>query len=151
LWKRFGAMLFGVFPLAHDDVQNLVVLPLPTVTNVEAAKSSWSRLSQGRSSAFQARSLCFHWNQSHLSLSALVNLSSSGIPSPPLLFGRHEVGQLIKEWPPYTLSGVSPRQRKLLLKRSILRIEIKDQVKCLSSWVQCIYIMRVSARFNFWR
>lgn len=33
-------MLFSVFPSAHEDVQNLAVLPSPMVAIVEAAKSS---------------------------------------------------------------------------------------------------------------
>ena len=48
-----------------------------------------------------------HLNHNHRNLRALVNLSRSKISSPPFSFSWHAVGQLIREWPPLTFSGVS--------------------------------------------
>ena len=56
--NKDGAMFFVILPLAHDDVQNLATFPLPIFTIVDVANNSLSRLSQGRSRLFHARSLC---------------------------------------------------------------------------------------------
>lgn len=66
-----GAITFGDLPPTHDAVQNLAVLPSPTITTVDAANNSLSQSSTGRSNMFQALSGCFHWNHNHLSLNAL--------------------------------------------------------------------------------
>jgi len=120
--NSLGDILFAALPLIQLDVQKNADFPLPTCTTVDAFKSSTSVLSHGVSRLFHARSFCFHLNQSHLNLNALANLSRSKIHRPPFSFGRHVVGQLIRECPPLTFSGYSPRHKKLLLILSVLLI-----------------------------
>lgn len=126
--KRAGAKFFSVFPCTHDEVQKLAKRPFPSVTTVDAVKRSLSLISQGSSRLVQALSGWRHWNHSQRRRRARPKRSRSKIPSPPRIFGLQDVGQLTSKWPPYTLSGVSPLQRKLLRMRLILRINH------LSSW-----------------
>jgi hypothetical protein len=123
-----GTVFLSVFPCAQEDVQNVAVLPSPKVTIVESMKRSLSRLSQGSSNFWR------HWNQSHRRRSAREKHSRSSIPSPPLILGRKDVGQFTSEWPPWTLSGVSPFHWKLRRRLSILLISHLCRSSASSRW-----------------
>jgi hypothetical protein len=70
-----------------------------------------SVLSHGMSSPAQALSLFFHLNHIHLRRRDLPNHSGSGIPRPPLSFGRQVIDQFTRQCPPLTISGSSPLHR----------------------------------------
>lgn len=99
-WNNVGTRLLAIVPSIQDDVQNCAVFLSPKVTTMETANSSRSRWLHGRSSPFQAHSLCFYWNQSHRNLSALTKHSNSRIPSPPFPLGQQVVDQFTRECPP---------------------------------------------------
>ena len=95
-----GAMDFAIVPFIQLEDQNRAFSPFPIVTTVEALNRSRSALSQGTSKFAHALSGCFHLYHNQRNLSALVNLSKSSIPNPPLFLGKQVVGQLISECPP---------------------------------------------------
>ena len=97
--NKVGTKLLEAIPCIHDEVQNLVVLPSPIVTIVDAAKRSLSRPSHGSSNLFHALFFWCHWNHSQRRRSAHAKRSKSRIPSPPLILGRQDVAQLTIECP----------------------------------------------------
>ena len=89
-WNRCGAKFFGDEPFNQVECQKSALLPLPTLTIVEVWNKSLFVLSQGIASPVHGHSSFFHWNQSHLSLSARASCSRSSIPSPPqILWSAH--------------------------------------------------------------
>jgi hypothetical protein len=86
--KSKGAMSFGRRPCSQPESQKDVFFPSPMEIVVHAAKSCLSLSAQGSSVLAQGLSVEVHWCQSHLSLSALANLSRLGMPNPPHSFGR---------------------------------------------------------------
>ncbi|WVZ82338.1 hypothetical protein U9M48_029607 [Paspalum notatum var. saurae] len=115
--KKWGARLQGASPSSQLSCQNLVLAPLPTVTEVEAWNRRRSRLPHGTCESLQGFESSVHSCQSHLSRSARPNFSRSRTPRPPKSFGLLTVGQLTRQWPPFASS--LPFQRKDLQTLSI--------------------------------
>ena len=107
--KRFGAMSFGLRPCRHPECQKLVLLPLPTVIVVHAAKRRPSMSSHGVFVPNQTFSGDTHSCHSHRSLRALANLSRLRMPKPPFSLGMAHAIQLTLHFPP--VSVLSPAQR----------------------------------------
>ena len=116
--KRFGATSLGLHPLIHPELQKLVLLPLPIVICVQAAKSSLSIVSHGVSVPTQAFCGDTHSCQSHRSRSALAKHSRLSMPRPPFSFGRQEQVQLTLHLPPVKASSPAQRKRLRNLSRS---------------------------------
>ena len=104
-WKRWDAKFLGASPSSPLLCQKRVFCPSPTMTMIDAWKSSLSALLQGRSDPTHGLDLCTHSCQSHLRRRALPNFSRSGNPRPPIYFGLVVVGQLTRQWPPFVFSS----------------------------------------------
>jgi hypothetical protein len=84
--------------------------------------------------SFQGRSWMSQLNQSHLNLRALPKIFKSLMSRPPHFRDLVQSFQLTKQWPPLTLSGSSPHQRKLHLKWSISRAAHLGSLCTMGKW-----------------
>jgi hypothetical protein len=138
-------MSFGRRPWSQPKSQKLVFLPSPSTTVVQAANKSLSSSSHGASVPTQGLPGETQWCQSHLSRSALANFSKSGMPSPPLSFGKQVRVQFTLHFPPD--SCLSPAQRKRLrsLSRSTrMSLQGRSAERKYTGWEDNTDFVRVS-------
>lgn len=93
--------------------------PFLTVTIVTALKSAKSVESIGTSVPFHGRSGFVHWNQSHRSRRAILNLSSPITPSPPNSIGLATDVQATLHFPPEISLSPAQRKHRLILSMSL--------------------------------
>ena len=116
--KRFGATSLGLHPPNHLELQKLVLVPLPIVICVQAAKSSLSVVSHGVSVPTQVFCGDTHSCQSQRSRSALAKHSRLRMPRPPFSFGRQVRIQFTLHLPPVRAASPAHKKRFLTLSRS---------------------------------